>query len=561
MILKYRYILELLLLMVSVFVVSCGTAPNSGITQADNFYDFVKMKSQKVWNYDKEQKQEIAKDLYIRGLSEYSDEKYVSAILYFETALKYEQNSTLHLMLAESYMQIRDVDNSLYHSLQVFLNDTNNTRALQLMFSGFIMKNDIEAAEKTIIFIQSKDQNIDNTAILADFYSYTKPEKAIEIYDNLYFRTENPEFGVKLLDLIAELGNYKESVKRSYQYLENKFNYDFLIRLFDHSTANNYYDYLIKYYSELYPKYDEEAKKLSADLFQDLNYYVYDESTQPVVKQFYQNNALKYLQDLYDLNDASNFYLNERSGYYAIAEGDTSLAINFWKKALMNCDTCKILPIVISYYYGLTNKIDSSIIILKEFASKFPEDSIFLLEIGYRYTLNKEYSKAVNYLTNYLAKNPNHIEALNIIADCYSYLNKDAEAEKYYLKGLKIDPENPTINNNYAYLLTKRKDRLQDALKFSEKALKYEPNNGAYLDTYGWVLFRMGNYEKAKEYLEKALLTGFDNCELYEHLYEVNFKLGFYNEAYKYLQKALILEPNNADYKNKLKEIEKKVNK
>lgn len=548
-------------LIISTLFTSCGTTTKPSIKSNNSFYDYTLSKYEKVWEYEKEQKQDFAKELYIRGLTDYYDEKYVSAILYFETALKYEQNTTLHLMLAECYMQIRDIDNSLSHSMQVFLRDTNNTRALQLMFSGFVLKNDMEAAEKTINYIQTKDQNIDNTTILADFYSYTNPEKAIEIYDNLYFRTDDPEFRIKSLQLLTKSGNYKEAIKRSFDYLKESFVADYFENLFFSSIQDNYFEYLFKFYRELYPNYQEYEKLEAASYFLNLHDFVIENNVDVSIKNFVDDNILNILNDYNKLDIGNNNLYDLKAGFISIERGDTSLAVSFWLKELDKCDTCKALSKFTPYYCGLIGKNDIAFNILKKYYAKYPTDSSYLMFIGFQYVRVSDYNNAIIYLKKYLATDPNNIEIIGTLADCYSHLKNYKEAEKYYLQALKLEPEQPTLNNNYAYMLTNKKERLHDALRFSEIALKQEPDNGAYLDTYAWVHFKMGNYEKAKEYLEKALLSGFENSELYEHLYEVNLKLGFYNEAYKYLQKALRFEPENADYIKKLKELEKKINK
>lgn len=553
----FRYIIGVTTF--SMLLVSCASTNQISSNNEDNYYEFIKSKSDQIWNYTNEQKQEIAKDLYIRGLTDYYDEKYISAILYFETAKKYEQNPTLNLMLAECYMQIRDVDNALDNAIKVFLQDTNNTRALQLMFSGFILKNDVLSAEKTINYIQNKDQSLENTSIMAEFYSYTNPQKAIELYDNLYFRTDAPEYLYKSINLLEQSGDYKNSIERTYGFLKKNFDYDFFIKLFDNSLNNNYFDYLIKYYEELYPNYDDEAKSISASYFLDLFYDTHNNTVDSSLKNFVDAKTNDILADCYKLENANLYNINFRAGFVALDKGDTALAIDFFEKHLNNCDTCRSLSKYTAHlcnYIGRTNK---AIEITQKFYERFPNDSTFLLDLGYHYFVIEEYKTAIKYFLEYYKKDNGNLLAISSLADLYSKINNLSEAEKYYLMGLKIDPDNPTLNNNYAYLLTNKKDRLHDAKKFAEIALQQEPDNGAYLDTYGWIHFKMGNYEKAKEYLEKAKSTGISSPEIFEHLYEVNLKLGFYNEAIKNLKDALQLEPNNADYKKKLKELEKKI--
>ena len=559
MIYQFKYII--LIYLFSILLIGCSSSSKTLIKSEENYYEFVKSKSQQIWDYSKEQRQEIAKDLYIRGLTDYYDEKYVSAILYFETALKYEQNPTLNLMLAECYMQIRDVDNALDNAIKVFLQDTNNTRALQLMFSGFILKNDIQSAEKTINYIQTKDQSIENTSIMAEFYSYINPQKAILLFDNLYYRTDNPEYLYKSIEVTEKIGEYQKAIENAYNYLKNNYDFDFFAKLYDISLNNNFFDYLIKYYEELYPNYETEAKLNSANYFFDLFYIVNNQSIDSTFKNYVLRKTDEILSDCDKLQDGNTQNINIRAGFVAIDKGDTNLALKFFNKHLKNCDTCRSLSKYVSY---LSNQVGNKVLaveILQSFYEKFPQDSTYLLELGYHYLFNKEYTNAIKYLLEFVKKNETKTEALISLADCYSNLKNYDLAEKYYLLALKIEPDDPTLNNNYAYMLSNKKDRLNDALRFAQIALEQDPDNGAYLDTYGWIHFKMGNYEKAKEYLEKAKSTGLINTEIYEHLYEVNLKLGFYNEALKNLRDALSIDPTNADYKKKSKELEKKLKK
>ena len=76
-----------------------------------------------------------------------------------------------------------------------------------------------------------------------------------------------------------------------------------------------------------------------------------------------------------------------------------------------------------------------------------------------------------------------------------------------------------------------------------EKALKTEPDNPAYLDSMGWVLFRLGQFAEARTYLDRAvaLPTGQDST-IFEHLGDVLDKLDLREEAITAWRKAAELE-------------------
>ena len=92
--------------------------------------------------------------------------------------------------------------------------------------------------------------------------------------------------------------------------------------------------------------------------------------------------------------------------------------------------------------------------------------------------------------------------------------------------------------NNLAYLLAEEGIQLRQALRLASNAVMLEPENGVYLDTLGWVHYKLGNNELARQLLEKAISTGVNEAEVYRHLAEVYRKLGYEAKAKEMLEKA-----------------------
>ncbi|HEX21944.1 MAG TPA: tetratricopeptide repeat protein, partial [Chromatiales bacterium] len=67
--------------------------------------------------------------------------------------------------------------------------------------------------------------------------------------------------------------------------------------------------------------------------------------------------------------------------------------------------------------------------------------------------------------------------------------------------------------------------RYDEALDYIQRALAVEPEDAAIIDSMGWVQYRMGNLEKARDYLRKALNL-VNDPEIAAHLGEVLWKLG-----------------------------------
>lgn len=110
----------------------------------------------------------------------------------------------------------------------------------------------------------------------------------------------------------------------------------------------------------------------------------------------------------------------------------------------------------------------------------------------------------------------------------------DFEAARPYYEAAVSQPLPPAYNN-YAYFLTEKSGTpadLDKAEKLARQAIKLEPDNGTYLDTYAWVLYRKGSSMLALVYIKKAIeATETPDPTLYEHLAEIITAEDRYDEA------------------------------
>ncbi len=122
------------------------------------------------------------------------------------------------------------------------------------------------------------------------------------------------------------------------------------------------------------------------------------------------------------------------------------------------------------------------------------------------------------------------------------------EGAEAYERALAIDPENPVVLNNYAYMLSEQNHRLEDALQMVKRALEIEPESASYLDTHAWLLYRLGCPADALVILNQALKGNSDSAELHEHLGYIYQALGKESRAKKAWRRALEIEPDNEEY-------------
>lgn len=127
------------------------------------------------------------------------------------------------------------------------------------------------------------------------------------------------------------------------------------------------------------------------------------------------------------------------------------------------------------------------------------------------------------------------------------------KATTLFRKALELDPKNHAAANYLGYMWTDKGQNLEEALALIKTAVAGDADNGAYLDSLGWVLFKLGRSEEALPHLQRAAELVKDDAVVFDHLAEVLLKLGKRDEAIAALKKGLALDKDNKDLAAKLK--------
>lgn len=124
-------------------------------------------------------------------------------------------------------------------------------------------------------------------------------------------------------------------------------------------------------------------------------------------------------------------------------------------------------------------------------------------------------------------------------------------AEAGLRKMLLIEPDNVAALNALGYTLADRTQRYQEALALIDRARVAEPDNGAIIDSHGWVLYRLGRHQEALAQLKRAFLLHRD-VEVAAHLAEVLWVMGRRDEARQYFEEARKIDPEHQALKRAL---------
>ena len=182
---------------------------------------------------------------------------------------------------------------------------------------------------------------------------------------------------------------------------------------------------------------------------------------------------------------------------------------------------------------------------LKDFGQKHPKYMNEMLQIESNlYSELDEYEEALvlsDKLVLYYPKNTGfQLKRANLLLE----LDRKNEALEAYSAIVKNSPKDPNALNAYGYVLTNYSNNYKKAYKLIKKAIKLDPDNPAIIDSYGWILYRMGKYEEAEEELNKAYQL-FKDPEIAFHLIKVLLKTNKKERAKNIFTEARVLFMDN----------------
>jgi len=143
-----------------------------------------------------------------------------------------------------------------------------------------------------------------------------------------------------------------------------------------------------------------------------------------------------------------------------------------------------------------------------------------------------------------------------LLAEGYFRLEDYTRSDSLFRLILSEEPTNLMVMNNFSYYLALRDESLEEAREMSKNTILQEPENGTYLDTYAWVLYKLERYEEAEKYIMRALKFGGDkDPDVNEHAGDILRQLGDEASALSYYEKAVILGGDKGRIKDKIEAI------
>ncbi len=561
-------------------------------------------------------KNQTAKEKFIEGLIREEQGDYTGAILEFYDALNYDSSAGIYFALAKNYFRLDRVSNAINNIRIAEKKDPNNLdyKLFAAEIYRYAKLYDKAAEEyKKVLAVDSL--NVKGLYGLAQLSEAKRPTEAMNLYKKL-LRVTGPRWDVliAMADLSTRMGNLDETIEYTKKLIKLNPSEPILKKiLIELYVRNGKYDDALRITDELIPIYPNDLQlleyKASIYVFKkdwEKSYEAYRKIIRsadvPLERKFlistsyineFENDKDTTLLDyakklLLEIDaDTLDWRIKAALGDIYQRKGNDSLAVKFFKQAAHEAEWNSSLWIQLGGLLFDTGRYREAVETLEPIADNFPDNYVLNWILGLAYGQLKDYEKSKIYLSKAARLNPNDANVNQSLAFTLTQLKQYDEALRRLEYAKRIAPNNPQIYsmegmiyddleewdkcnaayeralaidstdilimNNYAYSLSKQNRNLDRALELVNKALEKAPDNASYLDTKGWVLFKMGKLDEAKQYIEKALEKDSGSAEVNEHMGEILLKLGNPQEALKYFEKAKELNPDLKGIDDKIK--------
>lgn len=427
-----------------------------------------------------------------------------SAEIYEKLIQKSPNELSYYYELGSAYLYANNAPGAIrtYENLEA-LTGFENSLAEQLYKLYEHAGMDVKAEEKLQQLMERNPSEIRYVSMLASFYKKRgETEKAINLYETLKKEHPNdPYVKLALYEYYTEMGNKPEAFKNLEEAFSSKkvkidSKMGILLALLDVSARD------VEVKAEMY-----ELMKILAKAHPD------DAKTWAIYGDFLYSENKK--------RDARDKYLK-------------SIAIDNSKYQVWN---------QVLFIDSELNEVDSILAHSASCIELFPNQVLPHYFSGLGQLQKQNYPEAIKSLE--MAKDLSYgmpeleVQIMANLGDAYYQVGNVQKAWLAYDHSLRMNPSNDYVLNNYAYFLSLESTELEKAEEMSKKTVDRNPNSSVYLDTYGWVLFKLGKYPQAILALQKAVqFDASKSGEIIEHLGDAQAMNGEIDKALVNWKKA-----------------------
>jgi tetratricopeptide (TPR) repeat protein len=523
---------------------------------------------------------QIALQKFIDGSILEAKGSFAQAILEYQDALRYEKNHAIYFALSKNYSAIGKHPLAIEAGREAVRLQPDNLDYRRLLAEVCIGGYEFDSATVQYEEIIRRDSsNLESWYNLARLYQTRKPLKALEVYDHIVTRF-GPEWDVylQIAELCNKLGKYDRAAEALRQMLEiDPSNQELKRNLAQTYVRAGNLDSALAVYGELRElspqrieyiveiagvhlmkkEYDRAAREFEEILSRDtvavdtklrigelyFGQVQKDSTLAPVARSIFER-----IRDKHPGDWRAYWFL----GIIGSMMHDDSLAVGGFRKVTELANWNADAWVYLSSIFFEKNNFAEVVRVLESAAKVVPDDFRVNLILGTAYSRTGQDDEAIAALQKAHQINAKDVDAIAQLALVYDGMKRFADSDTLYEQALALSPDNDLVLNNFAYSLADRGLQLNRALEMSKRAVAAKPDNTSYLDTIGWIYFRLGDYREAEKHIKKAAAKEDTNAVVYEHLGDVYYKMNEKDQALELWNKALKLDEKNTALREKI---------
>lgn len=511
-----------------------------------------------------------ARDHFLNGIYLQGEKRYNEALVEFYQALQYDSaSSDIYTSIAENHMKLSHLE-----SAEILLNKAlklqpKNAEAMRLLAECQLrLGRDDKAIEafRRNLQLDPYDQDARQYLLLlyeknGDYKNLAEQlEKLVELYGN------EPTFQERLARTYLKLENYDKALFYLNALLQNDSTnaalYFLIGQIYEQKNesaqSTAYYKKALHYD----PTFEGALDRLTRQYRMQQDWQAVIDMYQPVLEADSSNRPARILigESFYYLKDYdrarsilqpfardenTDMAIVELLGRIEFEAKNLPRAVTYFRRILQQDKSNKFAYLFLAFALSDMDSLETAEAVFKDGLSELPQDATLWSFYGMNQQTQEKYNQAIMAYRKTLELDSLNLTALSNLPVVYETLGRYQKSDSLYEIAIRRLPENDLLLNNYSYSLSERDLRMQDALKMATRAIEAQPDNAAYLDTIGWIYYKLGRYEEAEKYIKKSVEMRDGSAVVLEHLGDVYAALGKVQQAQKYWQQAYELDKTN----------------
>ncbi|HCS51734.1 tetratricopeptide repeat protein [Rubinisphaera sp.] len=424
------------------------------------------------------------------------------------------KNETLRLFLGEQYIANKRFDDA--EKIFEALKDSKNQADIQLGLLQ-IYREQGDAQKTLTALAQAMMSGAKADRLEAELDLIKQDEELANAMVKIGIQEEQPEDAREAFTqtyLLAKLAMQQEEVDKVMLFYRRAM----AIRD-DRQVQVTLYAELIDYLNNL-----EEYDQLTEILIEAIDSPALSNERQAFQLQLIQvyvaneqnEKALKLIADVRE-TDPENLLWTYQEGRVHYLSEDWEEAIKVFMPLLEKAQEQKLPQIVREARYNSSRCLaflglpEEALTLINKAIQEEPDELLWRFQKGWIHYYTHNWDAAIKAFEELLAlesKNPNDTiirQAKFSLSAAYAQNDELDKAEEILEVFYNKNPDDISVCNDLGYLYADRGKKLDQAYEMIKKAIEAEPENHAYLDSMGWILYRMKKYDEAITYLEKAV--------------------------------------------------------